>query len=57
MSENNKTYRVKIVRDKDGLIAEDMGPFSEREAKKVQGGAMINTNHDEWSVIIVECVA
>ena len=55
MSDNPKTYHVKIVRDSDGLVAKDMAPLSERNAEKVQRGAMMNLNHDEWSVIIVEC--
>ena len=55
MSDTTKTYRVKIVRDRDGLVEKDMGPLSERNAEKVQRGAMMNLNHDEWSVIIVEC--
>ena len=57
MSDTTKTCRVKIVRDSDGLVAKDMGPLSERNAEKVQRGAMMNLNHDEWSVIIVENAA
>ena len=53
MSERQK-YRVKIVRDSDGHVEKDMGPFFFRIAEKVQSGAMMNLNHDEWSVIIVE---
>lgn len=46
-------HYVEIYRFSDGCIESRMGPMSERSAEKVQRGAMINLNHDEWGVRIV----
>lgn len=47
-------FHVEIYRFSDGHIESRMGPMSEREAEKVQRGAMINMNHDAWSCRIVQ---
>jgi len=47
------SYYVEIWRFADGHIESRMGPMSEREAGKVQRGAMINLNHDEWGCRVV----
>ena len=44
---------VEIFRFSDGHVESRMGPMSERSAEKVQRGAMINLNHEEWGVRIV----
>lgn len=47
-------YYVEIVEDATGHVEKRMGPMSERVAKHTQSGAMINLNHSEWTVRIIE---
>jgi hypothetical protein len=51
MTTNEQVY-VQIVKDSTGECTCQMGPMSRRQAEKVQRGANINLNHDEWSVFI-----
>jgi hypothetical protein len=46
-------FFVEIWRLKDGHVEERMGPMSERQVERVQCGAMINMNLDEWGCRIV----
>lgn len=47
-------FYVEIWRFADGHVEERMGPMTERSAEKVQRGALINMNRDEWGCRIVE---
>lgn len=51
MSTDEQVY-VQIVKDATGECTTQMGPMSRRRAEKIQRGANINLNHDEWSVLI-----
>lgn len=44
---------VEIIETKTGTIAKRMGPLSEREAERVEEGALINLNHDAYHTQIV----
>ena len=41
-------YYVKIVRFENDKVVERMGPMSEQKAIKVDTGANINLNHEEY---------
>jgi len=45
---------VEIVRTKGEEVVKRMGPLSERMAIKVEEGANINLNHDEYFTRIVD---
>lgn len=46
-------FYVEIVRTLTGEVVERMGPMSERTAERVENGALINLNHDEYFTRIV----
>lgn len=46
-------YFVEIVGRATGAVVERMGPMSERQAERVELGASINLNHDEYYTRIV----
>lgn len=46
-------FYVEIFRDKDSKVMSRMGPMSERRAEKVEDGAGINLNWEEYSTRIV----
>ena len=48
-----KDYYVEIVEYGTGEIVKSMGPMSERKANKVEGGANINLNHEEYFTRII----
>ena len=43
---------VQIIEDATGTCVEQMGPHTERQAERIQRVAMINLNHDEFTVLI-----
>ena len=47
-------YYVEIVAYEDDEVASRMGPMSERKANKVDAGANINLNHEEYYTRIVQ---
>jgi hypothetical protein len=48
---------VEIVNTKTDEVVKRMGPMSERKAEKVESGASINLNHEEYHTRIVQgCV-
>lgn len=50
-------FCVEIWRFSDGHVESRMGPMSERAAERVQRGALINMNHDEWGCRVVPALA
>jgi hypothetical protein len=44
---------VEIVKTSTGEVIERMGPMPERKAEKVEAGALINLNRDEYFTRIV----
>ena len=46
-------FFVEIVKASSGKVVERMGPMSERKADKVESGASINLNHEEYFTRIV----
>ena len=51
---DNKTVYVQIIKDATNECSWQSGPVSERQAERMQRGASINLNHDEFSVVISE---
>lgn len=49
----SKVY-VEIVRNKPREIVKRMGPMDERRAERVEAGASINLNHEEFFTRIVK---
>ncbi len=49
-------YYVEIVAYKNDRVAKRMGPFSERKAERVDGGANINLDHENFYTRIVDDV-
>ncbi len=47
-------YYVEIYRKSDGEIQERMGPMPERRAERVESGANINLNHENYATRMVE---
>ena len=47
------SYFVEIVRFKDGEVVNRMGPMSRRKAEKVDAGANINLNLEDYFTMIV----
>ena len=48
-------FFVEIVKyDKQETVVKRMGPLSERQAEKVDRGANINLNHEDYYTRIVE---
>ena len=47
-------HYVEIVKYKTDEIIERMGPMSEHKADKVDGGANINLNHEEYYTRIIK---
>ena len=47
-------YYVQIVEEKTGEVAKSMGPMSWEKAEKVENGANINLNHEEYFTRIVD---
>jgi hypothetical protein len=45
---------VEIVNTKTDEVVKRMGPMSERKAEKVESGASINLNHEEYHTRIVQ---
>lgn len=41
-------FYVEIVKSSSGEVVKRMGPMSERKAEKVEIGASINLNHEEF---------
>lgn len=54
MTHNCYVEIVKIDEDGDKAIVKRMGPMSEWKAEKVEDGANINLNHDEYYTRIIE---
>ena len=48
-----RMFFVEIVKASSGKVVERMGPMSERKAYKVESGASINLNHEEYFTRIV----
>jgi len=48
----SKEYYVQIIKYKTSEVVKKMGPFSEREANKVDDGANRNLNHGEYYTLI-----
>ena len=46
-------FYVEIVKASSGEVVTGMGPMSERKADKVEAGAAINLNHEEYFTRIV----
>jgi hypothetical protein len=46
-------YYVEIVKYDTNEVVERMGPMSERQADKVDSGANINLNHEEYFTRVV----
>jgi len=49
-----KMFHVEIVRFKDKKVVKRMGPLPERQAERVDDGANINLNHEEYYTRLVE---
>lgn len=49
---SDKLVYVQIVKDATGECYKQMGPMTQGQAESVRGGANINLNHAEWSVLI-----
>lgn len=47
-------YYVEIVKYEDDSVVKRMGPFSERKADKVESGASINLDYENYFTRIVE---
>lgn len=47
-------YYVEIVNRKTGEVVKSIGPMSGRTADSVFVGALINLNHDEYELKMVE---
>ena len=47
-------YYVQIIRYTDDGVVEEMGPFSERRADRVDDGANWNLNHEEFYTLITQ---
>lgn len=47
-------YYVLIVRTDTGEVVREMGPMDKRSAERVESGANINMNHDEFHTDIDE---
>jgi hypothetical protein len=45
-------WYVEIVAYEGDEVVKSMGPMSERRAEKVERGALINNNHDEFYIQI-----
>ena len=53
MEGDGMQYYVQILTLDGDVLEEEMGPMSERKADRVEGGVMINLNHDEyWTRVI-----
>lgn len=50
----NREYYVHILNSETKEVVEEMGPFSEWKAEKVEKGANINLNHEEYFTIILK---
>jgi len=46
-------FYVEIVKSSSGEVVKRMGPMSEKKADKVEFGASINLNHEEYFTRIV----
>ncbi len=49
-----KPLYVQIIEDATGHCTLQMGPFPPRHAERVRKGAMINLNHDKFTVVTSE---
>lgn len=47
-------YYVEIVKDDTNEVVKSMGPMSEHRAEKVADGALINLDHEHYSVRTVQ---
>lgn len=45
-------FMVDIVAYDGDVVAKSMGPFTQRHAEKVDGGANINLNHERFYTVI-----
>jgi hypothetical protein len=50
---NITLFFVEIVERSTGAVVKRMGPMNERKADKVESGASINLNHDDYFTRIV----
>lgn len=48
------SWYVEIYNYHNGEVVETMGPMPESRAERVMNGALINLNHKEYSVRMVE---
>lgn len=48
------TFYVQIIRYSDDEVVSEMGPFTERKAERVDNGANINLNHNEFYTVIID---
>ena len=52
---DKNSYYVKIIKYEDSEVVRQLGPIStEREAYKINRGANINLNHEEYYTLVVK---
>jgi hypothetical protein len=47
-------FYVVVIRYKNNKIAGKMGPMSELKARRVESGANINLNHEEFYTLVLK---